>query len=93
MHFGPGKPFLNLAPGWARVLLLGRVVLPAFLGGLVVWSDVASHAYIPALLKCQKLVVANGRCLYGLVLRVIGLRMALLGIIVGMGGIGSLVGS
>ncbi|MBK7176687.1 MAG: MFS transporter [Chloroflexi bacterium] len=69
------RPLL-IAADWGRALMLGSVVLLAFLGGLhmtwlyvvaflvgglAVLFDVAYHAYIPALVKRQNLVEANGK--------------------------------
>lgn len=69
------RPLL-IAADLGRALLLGSVVLLAFLGGLqmawlygvaflvgglAVLFDVAYHAYVPALVKRQNLVEANGK--------------------------------
>lgn len=69
------RPLL-IAADLGRALMLGSVVLLAFLGslhitwlyvvaflvgGLAVLFDVAYHAYIPALVKRQNLVEANGK--------------------------------
>jgi len=69
------RPLL-IAADLGRALLLGSVVLLAFMGGLrmswlyvvaflvgglAVLFDVAYHAYIPALVKRQNLVEANGK--------------------------------